>query len=422
VEKVVRLEALPPAEDARWESLRAIDVSAVGSPVAEAIASHPRIDVVIGLGRPDFVALLANAPGTPLRHVELAPGILHFPMTVLENEATLPHISRLALGTNLDPLLAPWLLTTPVGKRLTHLAFGLDPQRLGELLLVLRDFGNHLEQVALLRPEGTRTVALNMFRGMTVPARFVPWHRVVRDGRDLVEREVEVDATEGPIFQLPSVSAEPSPPFYVPRTFPQPSRRQPTFEPWPEPASRPGAPPMDDDRFWAIIEGARAQTARIDDAFVALVTARLAELPAREIVAFDDRRDSVVARAHTVDLRVASYIATGFWSDDGFLYFAHWLVARGRDAFARVVAEPDALAVLAAPQMTTPDDACEMGLETLMYSASKAYELRTGEDMPSRPPDPLARRVFTNTSPPPLDRLDLERRFPRLWRRFRSKR
>jgi hypothetical protein len=182
---------------------------------------------------------------------------------------------------------------------------------------------------------------------------------------------------------------------------------------------------MDEAAFFALIDAARKNTkGAVDDAFVRTLERALGRLRPEDIVAFDDRLAVLVARAHTVELRLAVYIATGFWSEDGFLYFAHWLVAQGREAFERVVEAPDALADVAPPSVRTARDACTLEAESVMYAAMKAYEKRTGEDLPPNPASPPATPGsgrMTNTRPPELDVEALARAYPRLWARFRGR-
>ena len=422
VHAIVPLEALPGADAPEWESLRALNVGRIAEPVAEAIASHPRVEAVFGLECSAFRALLGNAPDIGLRHIELAPGHLPMPIAAFDRETTLPRLTRLAFATEVQPMAIPWLLTSAVGKRLTHVAFGLDQKDFAELLSVLDDFGGALQHVALLTPHGSEVVPLNLFTRARRPAAYVPWRRLVREGGAFAVRDVvHDDGAPVRVFDLLPASLENLPPPHVPRVF-APPRALPTFEAWRTPTPRPGVSPLEERAFWVIIDEARARAGGRDgEAFAVTVVDALKSRDPGEILAFSDRLDILVARAHTVELRVAVYIATGFWSDDGFLYFAHWLIAQGREAYVRVVETPDALVDVAPQDAVTPRDAMDLSFENLMYAARHAHEQRTGDELPSRPPDPSrTARMLSNTAPPPLDPANLPQRFPKIWARFRA--
>ncbi len=181
---IAQPETLPEPEAAEWASLRALDVARVSGPVAEILASHPRIQAVFGLDCGSFSSLLVDAPDVPLRHVELRPGHLQIPIGAFDREATLPRLVRLALAMDIGPLFLPWLLTSALGKRLTHLGVGFERKHLAEIPLLLKDYGPNLQHVALLRADGSQTVALNMFTSARRPAAYVPWCRVVRHGSE----------------------------------------------------------------------------------------------------------------------------------------------------------------------------------------------------------------------------------------------
>jgi hypothetical protein len=413
-------EVLPEPEAAWWESIRALDVSRISGPVAEAIASHPRIEAVFGLECGCFYALMANAPDVGLRHVELAPGGLAIPIGGFDRPNTFPRLTRFSLAGDLGPLRVPWLLSSFVGKRLTHLAFGLDRKDLAETLSVLKDFGENVQHVALLRPEGSRTVRVNLFTQTRRPAAYVPWCRLIRDGAEFVATEVEPAAVAtAQVFEVPPEASD-KPPAYVPRAAFSSARVRPVFETWPAPTTPPGASALEEEAFWEIIERAQVVAhGRAGEECAAAVVSELVLRAPEQILAFRDRLDVLVATAHTLELRVAQYIATGFWSDDGFLYFVHWLVAQGREVYMRVVGAPDTLADIVPAAIRTPREASALTFETLMYSASRAYEQRTGEPLPAGvvvSSDPARGR---NTAPPPLDPTELQRRYPKIWGRFR---
>lgn len=114
----------------------------------------------------------------------------------------------------------------------------------------------------------------------------------------------------------------------------------------------------------------------------------------------------------------AAYVVHGGASDDGFEYFQRWLISKGRATFERVVADPDALAVILAPD---PGGVCEF--EEFAYIAGEVWQEKTGIDPMT---DPQGR--FPNTGAAPAvdpsgepfqeDQAYLANRYPKLWARF----
>ncbi|MFC5747309.1 DUF4240 domain-containing protein [Actinomadura rugatobispora] len=140
---------------------------------------------------------------------------------------------------------------------------------------------------------------------------------------------------------------------------------------------------MTPDEFWTLLDGSAAAADR-----TGWLTARLARLPAAEIIEFEVH---LTAQRRRVDTRLmwgaAWNIMEGWCSDDGFWYFQPWLVGLGRDAFERVAADPDALAGLpevrrlaGRPMKEWSDDEWPQW-ESLNYVALHAYERATGDDL-----------------------------------------
>lgn len=95
------------------------------------------------------------------------------------------------------------------------------------------------------------------------------------------------------------------------------------------------------DEFWHHI----AETQFADpEAHANNLSNRLAKLSPGDIVDFAYWWDVLHAEAYSRDLWAAAYYANGGCSDDGFIDFRNWLILQGRDAFDRVVADPNALA------------------------------------------------------------------------------
>ncbi|WP_160161678.1 DUF4240 domain-containing protein [Embleya hyalina] len=143
---------------------------------------------------------------------------------------------------------------------------------------------------------------------------------------------------------------------------------------------------MHRDDVWNLIEEARRTGADPNERLRVLCD-RLSTLPLPEIVGFQVGLDEVRRPLDTwVAWAAAARIMGGFCSDDGFWYFQPWVIGLGRDAYERVVADPDALADLpevrrlAGRPFESWSDAEWPQWEELAYAAAEAYEARTGRE------------------------------------------
>lgn len=172
---------------------------------------------------------------------------------------------------------------------------------------------------------------------------------------------------------------------------------------------------MDIQQFWRLIDTARGQLA--DPAHTEAVTARavvlLAALPPEEIVTAQRVLSGLLADSYQALLWAAGYLINGGCSDDGFEYFRGWLIARGRQVFEQVLADPDSLAelrVIGPPRIGRPPFECE----EMMYIARQGYFAATGEEVPLeavtfRHPYPALEDFWDFD-----DRAEMARRLPRL--------
>lgn len=128
---------------------------------------------------------------------------------------------------------------------------------------------------------------------------------------------------------------------------------------------------MDRDRFWQIVETARAQADDADDAdeVAAAVVAVLRGRPLAELVAFRQVQDELFDRdAHRWDLWAVAYVVNGGASEDGFDYFLGWLMAQGRKRWEATLADPDSLADI------VDVDAGDLDGEEMLYVAPHAAD------------------------------------------------
>ena len=173
---------------------------------------------------------------------------------------------------------------------------------------------------------------------------------------------------------------------------------------------------MPDDRFWAIID--RTLGADIDpDARMETLRAALRDLSPEELISFEVAFRHFLNRSYTWDLWGAAYVIHGGCSDDGFEYFRRWLVSRGRDAYEAALADPDSLAQLDL-EPTGPFGIWEF--EEFYYVALDVFEEKGGEGDIRDHSDPEAGLGADGPAGEPFedDEDHLQRRYPRLWKRF----
>jgi hypothetical protein len=167
---------------------------------------------------------------------------------------------------------------------------------------------------------------------------------------------------------------------------------------------------MQTEEFWAVIDRARAGSPELPSLVAERAVMELAGRAPTEIEAWGRHLDKVLAASGPDDLWAAAYLINGGCSDDGFDSFRGWLMAHGREAFARAVRTPDSLADLPAVRAAATTGAeCE-GPEILRVAA-EAYRKAAGEELPARPrePGPAADQLWDLD-----DEDEMRRRLPRL--------
>lgn len=117
--------------------------------------------------------------------------------------------------------------------------------------------------------------------------------------------------------------------------------------------------------------------------------------------------------SYTNPLWVAAYIANGGCSDDGFDYFRGWLIAQGREAFERVVADPDALAELPIVQASAANGVDLEG-EDMLGISWNAHISATGDQLPPSSPTIRYRELDPTWNFDFDEHDEMTRRLPRL--------
>jgi hypothetical protein len=169
---------------------------------------------------------------------------------------------------------------------------------------------------------------------------------------------------------------------------------------------------MDRSQFWKIIDTSRKKAKGDLDAQVEALREELQSLSPEEIISFQEFFDEFWWRAYRWDLWGAAYIIGGGCSDDGFLDFRAWLISKGERAYEAALTDTESLVKVVKEE----DDDCQF--EGFQYVASQVWEDKTGKHMDEFPrtklkyPDSPAGEEWSEEGD------DLERRFPKLWRKF----
>jgi hypothetical protein len=139
---------------------------------------------------------------------------------------------------------------------------------------------------------------------------------------------------------------------------------------------------MKTDDFWAVITRATADRPGSPAEVAKSAAADLATRDPEEIVAWARHLDKVMVASGTEDLWAAAYLINGGCSEEGFDNFRGWLIAHGREAVARSVKSPDALADLPAVRAAV-DTGAVFEAEEVLSIAAEAYAQATGSEMPA---------------------------------------
>jgi hypothetical protein len=162
---------------------------------------------------------------------------------------------------------------------------------------------------------------------------------------------------------------------------------------------------MDSDRFWQIVDSARAKAGDDNDGRVEALRDLLANEDMDALQAFQNHYDEMIRRSYNWGLWGAAYIMNGGCSDDGFRYFRDWLVSEGRVIFEKAVQSAESLAEIPAPEFAEN--------ELFGYVALELFEKKGGGE--------LERDFSTEISMPAGDEWaegDLPRRFPLLAKKY----
>jgi hypothetical protein len=168
---------------------------------------------------------------------------------------------------------------------------------------------------------------------------------------------------------------------------------------------------MQIEEFWRLIASSKASSDGSFDGYAESLQETLSQLPEANIVAFDRTFDQFMNRADTWDLWGAAYIIGGGCGDDSFIDFRSWLISMGQAVYESAVADAESLADIE----LGPEAEEDVFFEEFAYVASRAYEEKTGTDMPRTP---ALAHAGTSGEEWDEDGDDLAQRFPQLWAKY----
>jgi hypothetical protein len=174
---------------------------------------------------------------------------------------------------------------------------------------------------------------------------------------------------------------------------------------------------MNVDKFWELIGDARRRMSKEHpdgnmDGQVHDLSVALARLPPRDVVSFRDHFAAKMSEAFTWELWGACYVIAMGCSDDWFVYFRRWLISMGRETFEQALADPESLlGPASAPEV---EDVFFQEFESV---PDDVYMRLTGDPIPAS-----ACRAATDPTGEPWSEEgdELERKYPTLWKAFRS--
>jgi predicted DNA-binding WGR domain protein len=129
--------------------------------------------------------------------------------------------------------------------------------------------------------------------------------------------------------------------------------------------------------FWSLIERSKKNAEDLESQIMMLAE-YLQKRSIDDIIAFEHILQGMLAKSYQTNLWGAAYLINGGCSDDGFDYFRGWLIAKGKDVFQNVLANPDNLS----KYIHTDDfDFREYECEIMLGVSSMAFEMKTDQSV-----------------------------------------
>ena len=128
---------------------------------------------------------------------------------------------------------------------------------------------------------------------------------------------------------------------------------------------------MEERKFWDIIERAREDSNSNSDLIRDNLRFILAGYTPNELFTFQNKFMECLVKVYTNKIWAAAYLINGGASIDGFYYFRAGLISLGKEAFEKVILDPDSLADIW--KNANEDLECEEAI----YVAPRLYEEKT---------------------------------------------
>lgn len=167
---------------------------------------------------------------------------------------------------------------------------------------------------------------------------------------------------------------------------------------------------MDEDGFWRLVDSAWAGEQNITPEVLDRLNERLGRLSYAEIDECLKWFDQAHRRAYRWDLWAAGYLIQDSMSDDGFTDFRSWLIAHGRTAYERALADPDTLAELQWRSDLEDMSAAELYAARIVDAWSTRHQHDPETGYWEAPQEEPAGDAFPEDDPEWF-----RRTFPRLW-------
>ena len=167
---------------------------------------------------------------------------------------------------------------------------------------------------------------------------------------------------------------------------------------------------MTTEMFWKIIETARRLAPDDLEAQKETLTGLLHALTPDEIIQFDQYFSQYLAQAYTWELWGAAYIIGDGCSDDGFMDFRSWLIAKGKKVYENALRDPETLL-----RVIKAFDGNGQ-FEGFQYVAMEVWKQKASNGLQNFPTREHTLEIVGESWKDKED--DLPRRFPKLWRKF----
>ncbi|MEW6536900.1 MAG: DUF4240 domain-containing protein [Candidatus Auribacterota bacterium] len=123
---------------------------------------------------------------------------------------------------------------------------------------------------------------------------------------------------------------------------------------------------MNDDVFWTLINDSSKKSNHDQSRQYEILKTSLMNLNPREILAFERILRKKIIECDNYKILAASKIINDYVTDDSYLYFRAWLIAKGRIVFENALEDPDSLAI-----HITKNEIADF--EDLLFIATEAY-------------------------------------------------